>query len=82
MLLVVLLSLNRTELSRTKLMESIRFGFRLEANSVWLDLRISSHGLVRLELRLVDGTDEADGDDRQIKDPSPVSKTLKMLKQR
>ena len=64
----MLLSLSRTEPSRIKPMESIQFGFRLEADSVWLDLRISSHGLVRLEPRLVDGTDGADGDDRQIRD--------------
>src|ERR1700722_19643216 len=50
-------------------MESIQLGFRLEADSVRLDLRISSRGLVRLEPRLVDrtdGTDGANGADRQI----------------
>ena len=44
-------------------MESIWLGFRLEADSVRLDLRISSRGLVRLEPRLVDRADGADGAD-------------------
>ena len=63
---IVLLNSNRAEPSRTKPMESIRLGFRLEADSVRLDLRISSRDLVRFEPWLVDGTDEADGDDRQF----------------
>ena len=48
-------------------MESIWLGFELGADSVWLDLKISSCGLVWLEPQLVDGTDGADGNDRQTK---------------
>jgi hypothetical protein len=57
---LVFLNPNRAESSWTEPIESIQLGFGLEADSVWLDLRISSHDLVRLEPQLVDETDGAD----------------------